>query len=127
MAREITLSLPEETYNEFAQIAVLESRDIADVIGDHLVRTQPNQTRDEQRRLMRKEIAAYHKLHPELVKTHFGKTVAVHGGLLVDYDDDPIALLQRIRKNYPNHVVLQRKVDAMPEQELHFRSLRYVI
>jgi len=66
-------------------------------------------------------------MHAELVKQYLGQIVAIHDGRLVDHDPDPVTLLQRIRQNYPNQVVLRRKVESVPERELRVRHPRVEI
>lgn len=73
------------------------------------------------------EIAAFHKLHPELLKKYKGEFVAVHRHTLVDHDADKLALYQRIQDRYPDQFVLMRRVEDEPEKELHLRSTRYSI
>lgn len=57
-------------------------------------------------------------MHRKLVEAHLGETVAICDSRLVDHDADPIALLHRIRRDYPNRVVLRRKVETAPERVL---------
>ncbi len=76
------------------------------------------------REAMQKEIAAYLQLHPQLVSTFLGQYVAVYEGQVVDHDTDPAALHKRIKANFPNKVVLSRKVTTDPEPILHMRSPR---
>ena len=42
-----------------------------------------------------RERAAFHRLKPQLLQTHKGLYVAVHGGQVVDTDADNLALAQR--------------------------------
>ena len=76
------------------------------------------------RAAMRKEIAAYQKMHSDLVKTYLGEYVAIYQGELVDHDADPVALHERITTNYPDKVVLSRKVQKDADPVLHMRSPR---
>ena len=73
---------------------------------------------------MNKNVATYKTLHAKLVKEYLGQFVAIHDSQLVDYDPDPIALLQRVRCQYPNQVVLRRKVEVIAERELRIRNPR---
>jgi len=43
-----------------------------------------------------KERAAFHRLKPQLLQTHKGLYVAIHGGQVVDADADNLALAQRV-------------------------------
>lgn len=70
---------------------------------------------------MEQNIEAYRKLHSELVEQYLGQYVAICDGQLVDQDPDPVFLLTRIRSNFPNQIVLRRKVEQVPEHELRIR------
>lgn len=126
MSKQLLLTLPDDLYADLSQVAASESRALSDVIIERLTPPHSGFYVHPQRAKMQEEIAAYHKLHPQLVKTHFGKTVAVHGGQVVDFDDDPVALLQRIKRRFPSEIVLRRLVEAFPERELRVRSFRYI-
>jgi len=43
-----------------------------------------------------KERAAFHRLKPQLLQTHRGLYVAIHGGQVVDADADNLALARRV-------------------------------
>ena len=73
---------------------------------------------------MLEEIAAYEAMHAELCQQYLGRYVAIHQGALIDWDPDPIALHKRIRMQFPDKVVLSRKVHQEPERVLHVRSPR---
>lgn len=73
---------------------------------------------------MEEEIAAYEELHPELVSEHLGQYVAIYEGRVVDFDNDRLALRQRIHETYPNEVVLVRQVKPTLPAPLHIRSPR---
>jgi len=76
---------------------------------------------DERRPIMEQNIAAYQAMHDELVQKYLGKYVAICDGLLVDHDTESVTLLQRVRVNYPQQVVLRRRVEQVPERELRIR------
>ena len=46
-----------------------------------------------------KERAAFHRLKPQLLQTHKGLYVAIHGGQVVDTDADNLALARRVMSN----------------------------
>ena len=75
----------------------------------------------ENRSTMEQNVAAYRAMHGGLVKRYLGQYVAICDGELLDHDHDPLLLLERIRKNYPDQVVLRRKVERAPERELRIR------
>ncbi len=79
----------------------------------------------EQRSTMEQNMAAYRAMHSELVDRYLGQYVAIYDGKLVDSDPDPLLLLERIRRNYPNQVVLRRKVEQTPEREIHIRHPKF--
>lgn len=75
----------------------------------------------EDRSVMEQNIITYHNMHDELVAQYLGDYVAICDGKMVDHDADPVLLLERIRRDYPEQVVLRRKVEKLPECELHIR------
>lgn len=79
---------------------------------------------DPRRPAMLREVEAYHRLHPELLKKYKGQHVAIYQGQLVDHDTDVEALLLRTMARFPDEVVLMRKVEESPEVVLRFRSPR---
>ena len=70
---------------------------------------------------MEQNIAAYWAMHEELVLKYLGEYVAICDGVFIDHDADPVALLQRVRANCPDQVVLRRRVERAPEHELRIR------
>ena len=82
---------------------------------------QPSFPAHEKRSLMERNVAAYRSMHSELVKRYLGQYVAICDGKLVDHDPDPLQLLERIRRNFPDQVVMRRKVERAPERELRIR------
>jgi hypothetical protein len=74
---------------------------------------------------VRDEITAYHALHPMLWAQYPKQHVAIHGGQLLDHDENKVALRRRINQSYPNQFVLVRQVEREPERVLYFRSPRF--
>lgn len=70
------------------------------------------------------EIEAFKLMHRQLMQEYLGRYVAIFQGKLVDHDSDPVTLLQRIKQQYPDQVVLRRKVEKQPERILYVRSPR---
>ncbi|MBK9052983.1 MAG: hypothetical protein IPL78_19335 [Chloroflexi bacterium] len=66
----------------------------------------------EYNQAMLAEEMAYRALHPHLLEKFRGKHVAIFEGELVDYDDDSVALYQRMRQKYPGKFVLMTPVQA---------------
>jgi hypothetical protein len=71
-----------------------------------------------------REMQAYIAMHPMLKEQYFGKHVAIYHGELIDYDDDPAALLSRIDAQHPDEFVWVTQVGPEPIQTLVFRSPR---
>ncbi len=71
---------------------------------------------------MKREVAAYRTLHPELVKKYLDQYVAIYRGELVDHDADPVSLHNRIVADFPGEIVLSRKVEPEPDLDLNMRS-----
>lgn len=79
---------------------------------------------DANRSTMEQNVEAYKAMHGEFVERYLGQYVAICDGQLIDHDLDPVALLQRMREQYPDQVILRRKVERMPERELRIRHPR---
>jgi hydrogenase maturation factor len=73
-----------------------------------------------------REYQAFLQLLPELLKTHRGQYVAIHGGQFVDCDADDIALIKRVHAKVgyvPIHV--GRVVEPQPVSRIpHYREIR---
>jgi len=124
MLREVTLSLPEDIYAQIEKIALETKRNIAKVLLDTISSRFPSYPENPDRLLMKREIAAYKTIHSDLVQDYLGQYVAVYQGKLVDNDLDPVALHKRVIANYPDQVVLSRKVQVDSEPVLYMRSPR---
>ncbi|MDM8529381.1 DUF5678 domain-containing protein [Anaerolineales bacterium HSG24] len=82
--------------------------------------------RELQRQKMRKEIQAFERQKPELLKKYFGEYVAIHEGKVIDHDSDVRTLNQRVFKRLGRTTVLHKLVTDEPERELMIRSPRLV-
>lgn len=124
---EITVKIPQQVYQRAERIAWQKQQAVTDVIAEALkfVEAILSQKNPEEI-LMEWEEAAYQIMHAELMARYAGKYVAIHGGQVVDHDESEIALLQRLDERYPAQVVLMRRVEPLPEPDLHFRSPRWV-
>ena len=71
---------------------------------------------------MEREIAAYEAQHQALLDKHLGQYVAIHQGDVIDYDDDRSRLRARISTNYPDVIVLVRKVESALPGPIRIRS-----
>ncbi len=124
MSKELTLTISDDVYQLAWQIAQSTKRDIDEVVAEALRHSFTPFPAHQQRAVMLREIDAFKKMHPQLVNHYFGEYVAIFQGHVVDHDRDPVVLLERVRLNYPDKIVLRRKVERDPEPVLHFRSPR---
>lgn len=124
MQKELTLSVPEEIYRQIERIAQETQRNVAAVALDTISLAFAPYPVHRDREQMQKEIAAYLVLHPGLVQSHLGHFVAIYQGQMVDADEDPVALHQRISARYPGKVVLSRQVQVEADPVLQMRSPR---
>ena len=95
-----------------------EARPVDDIVSDAVEQYLEAQWRTQ----LDEELAAYVKLHPELVRTHFGAWVAVHDGAVIDHDLDRVALYRRVRQRYGRIPVLVCEVTEQPVEEIWLRT-----
>ena len=124
MLKQITLSLPENIYYQVQRAAVSSRRNVADVLVDTISNRFTPYPVHPNRTAMKKEIAAYTAMHPELVDQYLGQYVALYQGRVVAHDADPVVLHRHITANYPEKVVLCRQVQKEAEPVLNMRSPR---
>ena len=124
MSIQVVLDVPDEINEQVEKLAVTTERDIADVLLETIARTFSPFPVDPNRSVMNQNVETYRELHAELVMTHLGQFVAICDGRLIDHDPDPVSLLQRVRTQYPEKVVLRRKVESVPEHQLQIRHPR---
>ena len=124
MSTQVLLDVPDDIYRQVKNVATRTQQAVADVLLDSIARSFAPFPVDPRRSEMSRNVEAFVAIHPTLVKEYLGKTVAILEGHLVDSDADPLALLQRVRRAYPNRVVLRRKVELVAERELQIRNPR---
>lgn len=73
---------------------------------------------------LKTEVQVFERMHPELVKQHLGKFVAVHNGQVVDAGADFEALFIRLQQRLGDTPVLIRPVTAELTPELRAPSPR---
>ena len=118
----MTVTIPDTVYEQVQAIANKTNSPVDQVMADMLSQNLRQFPQHKNQDKMREEVAAYERLHPQLVKLYFGQHVAIFQGECVDHDPDPEALLLRVKKTYPNQIVLRRLVEKTPSKELVFRS-----
>jgi hypothetical protein len=133
MEYTITLTIPENIYQEAKQQANRQHLSIEAVVSQRLRQLwqttpesdTPTELLTPEEQLMWQEMEAYKALHPRLVKQYLGQYVAIYQGKLVDHDWDEEALMRRRLQNYPDAVVLVDQVELEPQHELYIPSLRW--
>lgn len=80
--------------------------------------------RDEARRMMQRESAAFRRMHPDLLANYPNEFVALYQEKLVDHDPDQLALFRRVEKQYPDVPVLIKQVLPEIEEVYTVRSPR---
>jgi len=127
MGTNITLTIPQSLYRRAEQLAWQRNKGVIDVLDEAVALAESELgglTAEEV--AMEQEEAAYRNLHSQLFAEHENAFVAIFRGELIDVDADEIALLRRIKAQYPHETVLIKQVQPLPEKVLHFRSPRFV-
>lgn len=127
MVEQVTISIPQTLYRRARELARSRNQSVDAVLeaGVTLVEASTGPLESEVE-AMRRERAAYQTMHPELMAQYAGQYVAVYQGQLIDHDQNEMALLRRLDDQYPDEVVLMKKVRPLPEPELRHRSPRLV-
>lgn len=126
MTRQVTLTLPDEVYNQIEQMAAADRRAIDAVLVETIVQATPALYVDPRRAAMLREKAAFLAQHSELLEQYEGEYVAILHGHVVDHDPDVLALVRRINRDYRDEVVLIKQVTDRPDRVLEFRSPSFV-
>jgi hypothetical protein len=130
---KITVELAENLYARAQRFARLHQQGMDEAIsalieqglaaeegsGEVLDWTEPDPAVDRERE-------AYIAMHPKLKEQYFGKYVAVYHGELVDSDDDPAALSERVHNKHPGEFIWLTQVREEPIQTIVVRSPRIV-
>jgi hypothetical protein len=133
MAKQVTVKLPDSLYKRTQRFANLHQQRLEDAISLLLEQalavgeaseemidwSEPDPAAD-------REMEAYIALHPSLKEQYLGKYVAIYHSNLVDYDDNPVALIERIEEQYPDEFVWLTQVGLEPIQTFVFRSPRII-
>lgn len=126
MTKEITLTLPDEVYEQVRQAADADQRPMADVLVDSIAQMTPVFYVSPDRPAMLRERAAFLAMHSQLMESYEGQFVAFFQGQVIDHDVDALALVRRINDDRPDDVVLIKQVIEQPDRVLHVRSPRLV-
>lgn len=135
MAEQFTITIPESLYRRARALAQSRNRSldglIADALDRGLLQTSAEDayessfaTEGEDGEKLTRETAAYEAMHAQLLAQYAGEFVAIFNGQLIDHDTDELALLDRLDAEYPEEVVLMKRVLPSPMQEFFVRSPR---
>jgi hypothetical protein len=108
-----------------------ESSELELVVEGDMVVVRPSTAaprlhQHEQQIEMLAQTAVFEARFEELQQTHLHEFVAFHQGELVDHDPDHRQLVQRVKAQYPQKVVLIRQVTPQSQAPLRLGSPRFV-
>jgi len=133
MAVELKVTLNESVYDRVVRLARRRRQEVGETVAQFLEEALLAEDGEETvinwseaDESVDQEIAAYHRLYPDLWRRYPGQHVAIQNGQIVDYDADGLSLSRRIYSRYPNTFVLIRQVEAQPERILQLRSPQFV-
>ena len=126
MSSNTSLTIPDALYERVQRIAENQQRDATAVVTEILEQGLPLVESSLPPPERKREIEAFHRLHPTLLEKFTGEYVAVFEEEVVDHDVDLAALLQRIDKRFPNDFVLIRPVRQDPEIVYEHRAVRWM-
>ena len=117
MAEQVNISISQALYRRVRKLARLYQRPVDDVLAEVLDQAlPPNGEPDvaDEDAAVEREMQAYIALHPMLKEKYLGQHVAIHGGQLIDVDQDYGALYERIDTQYPDQFVWLATVEEEP-------------
>jgi hypothetical protein len=126
MSEQATLTIPKPLYDQARRLAENQERDVNDLVAEVLAQSLPLAEPVTVSADKKREIQAFHRLHPQLVKQFAGEYVAVFEEEMVDHDAAMATLLQRIEQRFPDEFVLIRPVRNEPEIVYQHRAVRWV-
>jgi predicted transcriptional regulator len=126
MSKELTITLPDDIYRQFENIAESSEQDVAEVVAEAAAANIPQLDVHPRWQEMEREEAAFRAMHEELLLKHRNQYVAIYQGKVIDHDEDFVEIIGRIDEAYPDDIVFISNVSAEPERTLRFRSPRLV-
>ena len=115
-----TITLQPRLVEQLEQVAVQRSVEAKELV-EAAVRAY---LRQMEREKIKAEAEAFCSMHAELAEKYLDQYVAIHGGKVVDHDEDFQTLHSRIRQLFGHQPVLLRQVEVEPERVLTFHSPR---
>jgi len=125
MGIQVTLDVPENIYQEVAQIAQETQRAVDDVLEEIVIRSFPAFYVDPDQDKMQSEVDAFEAMHPALWEKYPNEYVAVYQSKVIDHDQDEMTLINRVRAIYPDEIIMVDKVLPQLQREIVFRSPRF--
>lgn len=126
MGKQVTLTIPDELYQQARRIAQSRQRDVADILAESIVLVERDASAAPIEEAIDWEQAAFRRLHAQLWPDYAGQFVAVYNGKLVDHDPDQVALYLRVKGQHPGEFVWIAPVRAAAEEEYIIRSPRLI-
>lgn len=119
MKQSINVTLSDQAYRRMQRWAKARQLDLGEAVAEFLAETLPDSRapivpQSEPDPQVEREKAAYLQLYPRLKEQYAGQYVAIHGGKVVDYDEDYGALFERIDDRYPDTFVWLTRVEGEP-------------
>jgi hypothetical protein len=114
----MTISIDENTIQELKEVAERKGKTLQAVTEEAV----QNFLLEQKRETIRKESAAFQKMHPKLLREYEGQYVAIYQGEVVDSDSEQLPLYQRVAQKYPGETFLLKKVTSSPEEVYTIRS-----
>lgn len=121
MGQETTLSISQETQVQLKRLAEVRGETV-EALAETAIREY---LRQDTRQRLSQEIEAYRAMHTDLLHKYLNEYVAIYQGKVVGHDPDQNALYLRVRKQYPQDVVLIRQVRPEVDRTLTIRSPRF--
>lgn len=126
MGVKVMIEVPEQLYDQAAELAQSTQREINEVLQEMVIRSfPPMYDGGEEFDAMEQEVDAFAKMHTDLWEKYPQQFVAIYQGQVVDHDGDEWALLHRIDEKYPDEVVMIDQVKPTFERKIVFRSPRF--
>ena len=132
MSVQMSVTISDLVYDRVKRLAHAQQQPLNQVVERLLMNSLPssdnemNDALDESDKALRREIAAYHGLHPVLWQKYPNQHVAIYQEEVVDHDPDGVALSLRVYQRFPHETILIRQVEVAPEREIRIRSPRFI-
>lgn len=126
MGQQVVLTVPDEVYRQAQAVARRTQQTVESVLVQALEENLPLFPVHPQREEMLQQERLFEARREALLDRYPGRFVAVRDGQVLDSDAVELALMERVRAQYPDQLVLVRQVTPDPLPSLNFRSPRFV-